>query len=55
MRIVEYEELIGNPDYILMDSPMAKALLDKRVVDEAIVKPPAAEFVWKIRGIEYGR
>ncbi|MEQ8927241.1 MAG: transcription elongation factor GreB [Fulvivirga sp.] len=55
LRIVGYEELIGNPDYISMDSPMAKALLDKKVGDEAIVKTPVAEFVWKIRKIEYGK
>ncbi|QSE99172.1 transcription elongation factor GreB [Fulvivirga lutea] len=53
LRIVGYEELIGNPDYISMDSPMAKALLDKKEGDEAIVKTPAAEFVWKIKKIEY--
>ncbi|MEQ8242570.1 transcription elongation factor GreB [Fulvivirga sp.] len=53
LRIVGYEELIGEKDYISMDSPMAKALLDKKVGDEAIVKTPAAEFVWKIKKIEY--
>lgn len=53
LRIVGYEELIGNKDYISMDSPMAKALLDKKVGDEAIVKTPAAEFVWRINKIEY--
>ena len=53
LRLVGYEELIGNKDYISMDSPMAKALLDKKVGDEAIVKTPAAEFVWKIKGIQY--
>ena len=29
LRIVGYEELIGNPDYISMDSPIAKSLIDK--------------------------
>lgn len=53
LRIVGYEELIGEKDYISMDSPMAKALLDKKVGEEAIVKTPAAEFVWKIKKIEY--
>jgi transcription elongation factor GreB len=53
LRIVGYEELIGEKDYISMDSPMAKALLDKKVGEEAIVKTPAAEFVWKIKRIEY--
>lgn len=53
LRIVGYEELIGNKDYISMDSPMAKALLDKQVGDEVIVKTPAAKFVWRINKIEY--
>ena len=52
-RIVGYEELIGEKDYISIDSPMAQALLDKKVDEEAIVKTPAAEFVWKIKKIEY--
>ena len=53
LRIVGYEELIGNKDYISMDSPIAKALLNKQVGDEAIVKTPAGEFRWKILKIEY--
>ena len=36
-----------------MDSPMAIALLNKKVGDEATVKTAAGEFVWRIRGIEY--
>ncbi len=52
-RIVGYEELIGNKDYISMDSPMAKALLDKTVGDEAVVKTKMGDFVWKILKIEY--
>lgn len=52
-RIVGYEELIGNKDYISMDSPMAKALLNKKVGDEAIVKTKMGDFVWKILKIEY--
>ncbi len=52
-RIVGYEELIGNKDYISMDSPMAKALLNKKVGDEAIVKTKMGDFVWKILNIEY--
>jgi len=53
LRIVGYEELIGKPDYISMDSPMAKALWEKKVGDEAVVKTKIAEFVWKINKIEY--
>jgi transcription elongation factor GreB len=52
-RIVGSEELIGAKDYISIDSPMAHALMKKEVGDEAIVKTPAREFVWKITKIEY--
>jgi transcription elongation factor GreB len=53
LRIVGYEELIGNKNYISMDSPMAKALLDKAVGDEVIVETKMGDFVWKILKIEY--
>ncbi|MGD1957831.1 MAG: transcription elongation factor GreB [Fulvivirga sp.] len=53
LRIVGYEELIGNKDYISMDSPMAQALLHKKVGDEAIVETKIAKFKWLIRKIEY--
>ena len=52
-RIVGGEELIGAKDYISMDSPMALALLKKEVGDEAIVKTPERQFVWRITKIEY--
>ncbi|MCR9016615.1 transcription elongation factor GreB [Aquiflexum gelatinilyticum] len=52
-RIVGYEELIGNKDYISMDSPMAKSLLGKAVGDEVIVNTKMGDFVWKILKIEY--
>ena len=52
-RIVGYEELTDNKDYISMDSPMAKALLDKTVGDVAIVKTKMGDFVWEILKIEY--
>ncbi|MGE0588701.1 MAG: transcription elongation factor GreB [Cyclobacteriaceae bacterium] len=53
LRIVGGEELIGAKDYISMDSPMAHALLNKQVGEEAIVKTAMGEFVWKINKIEY--
>ena len=53
LRIVGYEELIGNKDYVSMDSPMAQALLRKKVGDEVIVETKVAKFVWKILSIEY--
>ncbi|MCA4897088.1 MAG: transcription elongation factor GreB [Cytophagales bacterium] len=52
-RIVGGEELIGTKDYISMDSPMAQALLKKVVGEEAIVKTPTREFVWRITKVEY--
>lgn len=52
-RIVGGEELIGSTDYISMDSPMAHALLKKRVGDEAIVQTATGQFVWRITKIEY--
>lgn len=55
LRIVGYEELIGNKDYISMDSPIAKALLDKRVGDQAIVETKVANFTWHILKIEYDK
>lgn len=53
LRIVGYEELIGNKDHISMDSPMAQSLIDKRVGDEIIVETKIAQFKWKILSIEY--
>lgn len=53
LRIVGGEELIGAKDYISMDSPMAIALLNKVVGEEAIVKTAMGQFVWKINKIEY--
>ena len=53
LRIVGYEELIGHQDHISMDSPMAKALIDKQVGDEAIVETKVSKFVWRILDIQY--
>lgn len=53
LRIAGYEELIGNKDYISMDSPMAQALLHKKVGEEVIVETKVANFVWKILSISY--
>jgi transcription elongation factor GreB len=52
-RIVGPEEIINTPNYISMDSPMAQALINKEVGDEAVVKTGAGEFVWRVRKIEY--
>lgn len=52
-RIVGYDEIFDTKDYISIDSPMAHALMNKQVGDEAVVKTAAGEFVWKILKIEY--
>lgn len=55
LRIVGYEELIGNKDYISMDSPMAKALWHKKTGEEVVVETQAAKFTWRILNIEYSK
>jgi transcription elongation factor GreB len=52
-RIVGSEEIINTKDHISIDSPMAQALINKQVGDDAIVKTAAGEFVWRITKIEY--
>lgn len=53
LRIVGYEELIGQKDYISVDSPIAQALLKKEVGDEVTVQTPVGEMIWKVNKIEY--
>lgn len=53
LRIVGYEELLGNKDYISIDSPLAQALLKKQEGDEVEVNTPAGLLTWKIHKIEY--
>lgn len=52
-RIVGYDEIFGRKNYISVDSPMAKALLGKKVGDEACVRTEAGEFFWEITSICY--
>ena len=52
-RIVGYDEIYGNNNYISIDSPMAKALLKKEVDDEALVETPDGSKVWYINAISY--
>jgi transcription elongation factor GreB len=40
-------------DHISIDSPMARALLNKEVDDEAVVNTPSGTFTWCINSIEY--
>lgn len=53
LRIVGYDEIFGEKNYISVDSPMARALLRKKVGDEAVVKTEAGEFYWEIVEITY--
>ena len=50
-RIVGAEEIINTKDYISMDSPMALALINKKVGDEATVQTGAGAFVWRVKKI----
>jgi transcription elongation factor GreB len=52
-RVVGYDEIFDRNDYISIDSPMARALLNKGVDDEALVRTEAGEFTWCITSIEY--
>ncbi len=52
-RIVGYDEIFENKDYISIDSPMANALMKKEVGDEVVVKTTAGEFNWRVIKIEY--
>lgn len=52
-RIVGYDEIFGNNDYISIDSPMARALIKKQVDDEVVVVTEAGRFEWYITAIEY--
>jgi transcription elongation factor GreB len=52
-RIVGYDEIFDTKDDISMDSPMARALMEKVVGDEVVVKTVAGQFVWRVTKIEY--
>ncbi|MER2474188.1 transcription elongation factor GreB [Photorhabdus laumondii] len=52
-RIVGYDEIFGRKDYISIDSPMARALLKKKVGDSAIVHTPTGKVLWYVNEIEY--
>jgi len=54
-RIVGYDEIFGRNDYISVDSPMAKALLGKKVDEEVTVKTPEGVAVWYIQKIKYSK
>lgn len=53
LQLVGYDEIFARKDCISIDSPMARALIKKRVDDEALVKTEAGEFIWLVKSIEY--
>lgn len=56
VRIVGVDEIYGHhPDYISIESPMARALLGKQVDDEAEVITPLGKVIWYVTKIEYER
>ncbi|PSW04944.1 transcription elongation factor GreB [Photobacterium lipolyticum] len=52
-RIVGPDEIYGRNDYISIDSPMARALLNKEVDEEAEVMTPQGKKQWFVNSIKY--
>jgi transcription elongation factor GreB len=52
-RIAGGDEIYNNPDFISIDSPMARALLKKQVDDEVMVMTPSGKAFWVVTKIEY--
>lgn len=52
-RIVGPDEIYDNKDVISIDSPMARALLSKRVDDEVAVQTQQGSNVWCVVDISY--
>lgn len=52
-RLVGPDEFDAEPDYISIDSPMARALLKKRVHDEIVITQGGARNAYTITGIDY--
>ncbi len=55
LKIAGYDEIFNCKNYISVDSPMARALLQKQVDDEVVVKTEAGLFTWLIESIEYDK
>lgn len=54
LRIVGVDEIYDHhPQYISIDSPMARALLSKQVDDEVEVVTPLGKKSWYINSIRY--
>ena len=54
-RIVGPEEIYGENDYISIDSPMARACLQKQVDDEVVVNTPTGKKEWYVIDISYNQ
>lgn len=52
-RIVGPEEIYDTKDYISVDSPMARACLQKHVDDEITVQTPTGKKEWHVLNISY--
>ncbi|WP_062270668.1 transcription elongation factor GreB [Endozoicomonas arenosclerae] len=52
-RIVGSDEIDVKKGHITVDSPMARAVIGKRVDDEVLVKTPEGHKVWYINKIQY--
>ncbi len=52
-RIVGPDEFDREPGYISMDSPLARALMGKRLDDEVTVETPEGTCIYEIVGVEY--
>lgn len=52
-RIVGGDEIYDNKDYISIDSPMARALLQKEVDEDVAVQTPDGIKEWFVIAIEY--
>lgn len=56
LRIVGVDEIYDHhPQYISIDSPMARALLSKQVDDEIEVLTPTGKKHWYVNSIRYDR
>lgn len=52
-RITGYDEIFDRKDHISIDSPMARALLKKRVGDEVLVRTEVSTKIWYVNSITY--
>ena len=53
IRIVGPEEIYGRNDYVSIDSPMARACLNKTVDDDVVVSTPTGLKTWFVNNISY--